>query len=126
MADGALINSLVREAEILGLLRWYYYHPLRYGFRRRFECLLTCSRLVQDFPDGIIPIDRAICAKAGVPAQVLRDEAVTARARGCSSIRVLVIRIKTHNRVQEVLGLPDLPVEDGWRIDGIQPFSRVD
>lgn len=45
---------------------------------------------------------------------------------GYSDARVAVVRIPTKSKVEEVLGLPDQPVEQGWRVDGTQPFSPTD
>jgi hypothetical protein len=58
--------------------------------------------------------------------QLLRNESAAAQARGCSNIRVLVTHIQTHNGINKIQGLPDLPIAEYGKVNDIQPFLQTD
>jgi hypothetical protein len=84
-----------------------------------------CS-LIDRFPDGVITIDKTLVEGVGVPVSTLRNEGKLARKFGCSNQRVLITRIRTITGDERIFGLPDLPLKDSWRVDGIHQFSLVD
>jgi hypothetical protein len=120
------VNSIASDQRILGALRWFYSHPSRYVNCPRFEISANSCSLLEEFPNGIIPLNRNICALTQAPDHEIEQEGKAAVAFGVSVIRASSIRVRSGGKIKEILGFPDVLVQDAYRVDGTQQYSEWD